>query len=253
MSPEPMTLLGVGPRILALGRLAVRADWPVVGIWGRPHRRALEATLLLGCPAFPDPCEPVADSRLVLMEEADDGLLRRVAPALGEGVLVGHLGPEGPLSVPSPGHPLAMHVLEDLPDLSEDRIDLAGGLVLLEGSPAALERGARLVRALGGRPRAAGRLQCLQALAARALVRRGQSARASRLWSEAGLEAGGLFHPAPRPTDGTGAPESGACRLWPGEGHQAVSCEDSLAVVVRLLRDLDPQAARLLEEIEGEP
>lgn len=250
MSQEPMTLLGVGTRILALGRLAVRADWPLVGIWGRSHRRALEATLLLGCPAFPDPCEPVSDSRLVLMETADDRLLGRVAPALGEEALLGHLGPEGPLNLPSSALSLAMHILDGLPDLSEDRAGLAGGLVLLEGSPAALERSSRLVLALGGLPRAAGRLQCLQALAARVLLRCGQFARASRLWLEAGLEAGALF-PVPRPTEAVGEPESGACRLWPREGHQAGSCEDSRAVV-RLLRELDPQAARLLEEIEEE-
>jgi len=253
LSPEPMTLLGVGPRILALGRLAVRADWPVVGISGQPHRRALEATLVLGCPAFSDPCEPVADSRLVLMEAADDALLQRIAPALGWGALVGHLGPEGPLSVPSPGLPLVMHFLHDLPKLSEDRADLAGGIVLLEGPPAALEGGAGLVRALGGLPQVAGRLPCLQALAARALVRRGEPGRASRLWSEAGLEARWLSDPAPREAVGAVESESETCWLWPGEGHEAVSCEGSLAVLVRLLRDLDPQAARLLEEVEGEP
>jgi len=247
-----MTLLGVGPRILSLGRMAVRADWPVVGISGQPHGRALQATLVLGCPAFPDPCEPVRDSRLVLMEAAQDGLLEEILPALGSETLVALLSPEGFPAMSFPGLPVALYLLRDLPGLVEDQVDLAGGLVLLEGSQAATDRASELVRALGGVPRRAGRLQCLQALAARALVRRGDPGRASRLWAEAGLEARWLSDSALRHAVDAAESESEPCWLWPGEGHEALSCESSLAVLVRLLRDLDPQAARLLEEVEGE-
>lgn len=253
MNPDPMTLLGVGPRILSLGRMAVRADWPVVGISGQPHRLALEATLVLGCPAFPDPCEPIRSSRLVLLESAQDGVFERILPALGPETLVGILGPEDLPDLPFPGMALVLHLLMDLPCLAEDQVDLAGGLVLLEGSQAAAERASELVRALGGVPREAARLQCLQALAALVLHRRGELQRGLRLWSEAGLEARWLPDSPRRRGDGPAESESEAGWPWPGEGHGGLSCEGSMAVLVRLLRDLDPQAARLLEEVEGEP
>ena len=225
MERDPLTLCGVDPLALALGLLAIRADWPLVGLASREHDRALEATLLLGCPAFPDPREPARCSRFLLLEAPDRELVELLAPVLDPGTVVAHLGLEGPEALPGVGLPLALRPLGPVPSAESGCTSLQGRLVALEGPSDAVRRGAALVEALGGRPLLLGTVQRLLALAAVEWSRRGQGATARGLWEAAGLE------PALLP-----GPES-----WEGQG--LVACEASLSALSRRLRELDPQAA----------
>ena len=236
---DPLTLVGSGPALVGFGLLAARADWPLVGITSSDHRRALESTLLLGCPAFPDLREPVAGSRLVLLETADGQILNQLAPVLRPGTVVGHFGPEGPDALPGLDLPLALHLLGDLPLL--EFASLAGRVVALEGPEEATRRGASLVRVLGGSPRILGRLHCLLALAAVELARRRRWEVAVRLWPGPAANL-----PAALPAL---ALEDGDPGL-PSGGAGALPCEAPLAVLAHLLRDLDLPAARLCEEEE---
>ncbi len=236
---DPLTLVGSGPALVCFGLLAARADWPLVGITSSDHRRALESTLLLGCPAFPDLREPVVGSGLVLLEKADGQILDDLAPVLRPGTVVGHLGPEGPDALPGLELPLALHLLNALP--LPESASLAGRVVALEGPEEATRRGASLVRVLGGSPRILGRLQCLLALAAVELARRRRWEVAERLWPGPGA---GL----PPALPALGLEDGGPAPPWGGAG--ALPCEAPLAVLARLLQDPDPQAARLCEEEE---
>lgn len=153
---DPLTLVGAGRRGLALGRLLALADWPLEGIADASHDRALEATLLLGCPAFPDPREPAARSRFVLLavpDEAVPALLRHLAPFLGPETVVAHTGPAGSRLLRGVRLPLAWRPQGPVPAPDSGVASLEGAPVLLEGHPEAVPRGAALVRALGGTPR----------------------------------------------------------------------------------------------------
>lgn len=48
-----LVLFGLDPRVLDIGLAAVRANVPVMGLWAPSHDRALEASLRLGCCAYP--------------------------------------------------------------------------------------------------------------------------------------------------------------------------------------------------------
>ena len=152
---DPVTLVGAGRLGTALGLLMARADWPLEGIADRSHGRALEATLLLGCPAFPDPREPAARSRFVLLavpDEAVPSLLRLLAPVLGPETVVAHTGRAGSRLLRGVRLPLAWRPLGPVPGPGSEASSLAGAPVLLEGHPEARTRGAALARALGGTP-----------------------------------------------------------------------------------------------------
>jgi len=239
---DRLALAGLDPVLLGLGLLAVRADWPLVGLAGADHSRALEATIVLGCPAFPDLREPTRAARMILLEGPDRSVLDQVRPVLRPGTVLGHLGPEGPEALAGVELPLALHLVGGLPP--PGAASLLGGIVALEGPEEATRRAADLVRALGGTPRLLGRLDCLRALAAVELTRRHSRRKAWSLW--------------PGPTAGLPCepPEVAALQgtaFWPWGGSGRGPCEAPRTVLVRLLRELDPQAARVLEEEETEP
>ncbi|MEW6280089.1 MAG: Rossmann-like and DUF2520 domain-containing protein, partial [Candidatus Eremiobacterota bacterium] len=149
------TILGTGALGTALGVLLTRANWPLVGIASRDHSRALVASLRIGCPAFPDPLEPVRQSGIVLLTVSDDAVAevaRRVLPALREGALLVHTsGVHGPEVLNYPLG-LAMHPLQSVPSPDAGIKRLPGSTFSLEGPSVTLERGRDLVRAVGGLP-----------------------------------------------------------------------------------------------------
>lgn len=230
MEPDPLTILGAGECGTALGYLMARADWPLVGISDRVRARALEATLLLGCPAFPDPREPVARSRFVLLA-LPEGEIPAAAAAL-EGALppdavLAHTGLAGAGVLAGARLPLALRPIGFLPAPGSGETTLRGAPVLLEGPEEAVRRGAALVRAIGGTALPVATRQRLLALAAAALWERGRAGSAARLWAEAGLPA------------------------W--EGAWATGCEGPHAVdLARLVPLLDRATARLLTGEEAQ-
>ncbi len=243
----PLALVGSDPCLLGLGLMAVRADWPLAGLAGDDHARALEASLLLGCPAYPEVREPVGGAGLILLDGAVlDGAvsptLEEVRAALRPGSVVGHLGPEGPEVLTGVALPLALHLIGGLPRAGA--VSLLGATVALEGPEQATGRGADLVRALGGTPRLLGRRDCLLALAAVELARRQSWQKAWSLWPGA---ASGL------PAEPPPVLPWQVARIWPWEGAGPTPCEAPLAVLARLVRGFDPQAAQFLEEEETEP
>lgn len=150
---ETTTILGTGALGTALGILLTRANWPLAGVWSRNHDHALTASLRLGCCAFPQPDEPVSQSSLVLIAVSDQAVhsvSQRIKPALRPGTLVVHtsgaLGPEV-LDVPEA---LAMHPLQSVPNPDAGVERLPGSFFSLQG--AGVDRGVKLVEAVGGRP-----------------------------------------------------------------------------------------------------
>lgn len=252
---DPLTLVGAGTLATSLGLLVARADWPLVGITSRTHPRALEATLLLGCPAFPDPSEPVSRSRFVLLAVPEGDLplaFRRLLPALQAGTVVAHTGVAGPEILDGAGLPLALRPVGFVPPPQSGETTLLGCPVLLAGPPEACARGAALVQALGGVPLVVDGRPRLLALAAAELARRGRRADAARLWEEAGLgPRRDLLERLGAPAGAIGELRGEASRdgLQPlGEGEAAPPCEGPASTLGRLLREVDPAAARLLEE-----
>lgn len=64
-----LALLGLDPRVLALGRRALEHNVPILGIWAPDHNQALLASLQLGCCAFPCAEEPVSQAGRLLYSE----------------------------------------------------------------------------------------------------------------------------------------------------------------------------------------
>ncbi|MFN8610501.1 MAG: hypothetical protein U0931_23380 [Vulcanimicrobiota bacterium] len=64
-----LALLGLDERVLAIGQRAVECNIPLAGIWAPDHNQALIASLRLGCCAFPEPREPLAQANRVLFSE----------------------------------------------------------------------------------------------------------------------------------------------------------------------------------------
>ncbi len=153
---ETTTILGTGALGTALGILLTRANWPLAGIWSRNHDHALTASLRLGCNAFPRPEEPVSQSSLVLLTVSDKAVqevFQQIRPALKPGTLVVHTsGALGPDVLQEAELPLAMHPLQSVPNPEAGVQRLPGATFTLQGPEAAIERGTRLVQALGGRP-----------------------------------------------------------------------------------------------------
>lgn len=230
MHADPLTILGAGDLGTALGVLLARADWPLAGVCDRDRARALEATLLLGCPAFPDPREPIARSRFVLLALPDAEIRAAAAAlegALHPGTVLAHTGLAGSDVLAGAELPLALRPIGFVPAPESGETTLRGVRVLLEGPAGAVSRGAALVRALGGVPLPARPRQRLLALAAVALAQRGRAGTAARLWAESGLP--------------------------PWEGGRAPGCEGPHAVdLPSLVPLLDPATARLLSEEEAQ-
>lgn len=224
MHAEPLTILGAGDLGTALGFLLARADWPLVGICDRDRARALEATLLLGCPAFPDPREPVSRSRFVVLALPEGEVQAAAAAlegALHPGTVLAHTGLAGSDVLAGAELPLALRPIGFVPAARSGETTR----VLLEGPDEAVRRGAVLVRAVGGLPVPATPRQRLLALAAVALAERGRAGCAARLWDETGL--------------------------LPWEGGRVPRCEGPHAVDhPTLVPLLDPATARLLSEEE---
>jgi predicted short-subunit dehydrogenase-like oxidoreductase (DUF2520 family) len=153
---ESVTIVGAGALGTSLGLLLARAGWTLQGICSRTHRRALAASLRLGCPAFPDPAEPLARSSVLLLAISDDqveAVFRRLAPALRPGTLAAHTsGVHGPEVLAGAELPLALHPLQSVPDPEAGLARLPGSVFSLQGPPQALERGRAVVEALGGLP-----------------------------------------------------------------------------------------------------
>lgn len=150
---ETTAILGTGALGTALGILLARANWPITGLWSRNHDRALTASLRIGCCAFSRPEEPVSQSTLVLLTVSDAAIgdvFERIQPALRPDALVVHTsGAQGPEVLRHP-HALAMHPLQSVPNPEAGVERLPGSFFTLQGSQ--IERGTRLVQALGGRP-----------------------------------------------------------------------------------------------------
>jgi hypothetical protein len=76
-----LVLFGLDPRVLEIGLAAVRANATVVGLWDPSHDRALEASLHLGCCAYPGADELLQRAERVLYSTWP-GELRRFSPSL---------------------------------------------------------------------------------------------------------------------------------------------------------------------------
>lgn len=73
MRPQ-VALLGLDPRVLAIGFQALSENFPLAGIWASDHNEALLASLRLGCCAFPDPHEVVRQAHWIVFSEWPDSM-----------------------------------------------------------------------------------------------------------------------------------------------------------------------------------
>lgn len=149
---EPTTIIGTGPLGTAVAALLARANWDVRGIADQTHSRALTASLLVGCSAFPDPREPVASSRLVVLCVCAETLgktLETIRPALRPDTVVAYTCPEVRPADVGVELPLALLPLVLVRSPEHGMEALPGSVVLMEGPPPALERGRVLAEALG--------------------------------------------------------------------------------------------------------
>lgn len=152
---EPTTIIGTGCLGTALAALLARANWDIRGIANRTHSRALTASLLVGCSAFPDPCEPAAGSSFLLLcvpAEQLQEALATVRPVIGPETVVAYTCPEVAPEDLDLDLPLALLPLVWVEDPEQGMLSLPESVFVLEGPGPALERGRRMVEAVGGRP-----------------------------------------------------------------------------------------------------
>jgi hypothetical protein len=69
-----LVLLGVDPRVLAIGMRALDHNIPIAGIWATSHNEALIASLRLGCCAYPCAAEPLSQAHWVVYSELEGAL-----------------------------------------------------------------------------------------------------------------------------------------------------------------------------------
>ncbi|MBT9583448.1 hypothetical protein IV102_08860 [bacterium] len=73
MKPS-LALMGIDPRVLAIGLRAVEHNIPLAGLWAADHNQALIASLRLGCCAFPRAAEPLSQAHWVVHSELEGPL-----------------------------------------------------------------------------------------------------------------------------------------------------------------------------------
>jgi hypothetical protein len=66
-----LALMGLDERVLAIGQRAVECNVPLSGLWATDHNQALIASLRLGCCAFPQAREPLAQAHWVIYSETE--------------------------------------------------------------------------------------------------------------------------------------------------------------------------------------